>query len=54
MLRDRELPAHTTEVWALTRLTVEAWTALVPPCEAAVVDDMATGTLQGRRRQARR
>jgi hypothetical protein len=54
MLRDRELPAHTTEVWALTSLTVEAWTALVPPCEAAVVDDMATWTLQGRRRQARR
>jgi hypothetical protein len=54
MLQYRDLPAHTTEVLDLTSLTVEEFTALVPPFEAAFLDYMATWTLHGRRRQARR
>jgi hypothetical protein len=54
MLRYRDLPAHTTEISDLTSLTVEEFTALVPPFEAAFLDYMATWTLHGRRRQARR
>jgi hypothetical protein len=54
MLRYRDLSTHTTEVLDLTSLTVEEFTALVPPSEAAFLDDMADWTLPGRRRQARR
>jgi hypothetical protein len=35
MLQYRDLPAHTTEVLDLTSLTVNEFTALVPPFEAA-------------------
>jgi len=39
---------------ALTSLTVDEFTALVPPFESAFLDYMADWTLQGRHRQARR
>jgi Helix-turn-helix of DDE superfamily endonuclease len=35
-------------------LTVDEFTALVPPFEAAFLDDMADWTLHGRQRQVRR
>jgi hypothetical protein len=35
MLRYRDLPPHTTDVLDLTSLTVDEFTALVPPFEAA-------------------
>src|SRR5262249_18989634 len=54
MLRYRDIPPHTTEVLDLTSLTVDEFTALVPPFEAAFLDYMAAWTLHGRRRQARR
>jgi hypothetical protein len=54
MLRYRDLPTHTTEVLDLTSLTVDEFAALVPPFEDAFLDYMATWTLHGRRRQARR
>jgi Helix-turn-helix of DDE superfamily endonuclease len=54
MLRYRDLPTHTTDVLDLTSVTVDEFTALVPPFEAAFLDFMATWTLHGRRRQARR
>jgi Helix-turn-helix of DDE superfamily endonuclease len=54
MLRYRDLPAHTSEVLDLTSLTVDEFTALVPPFEEAFVGYMADWTLHGRRRQARR
>lgn len=54
MLRYRELSPSTTEVLDLTSLTVDECTALVPPFEAAFLDDMADWTLHGRQRQARR
>ena len=38
----------------MTRLTVDEFTALVPPFEAAFLGYMAEWTLHGRRRQARR
>ena len=38
----------------MTSLTVDKFAALVPPFEAAFLDYMATWTLHGRRRQARR
>jgi hypothetical protein len=54
MLRYRDLPTHTTDVCDLTSVTVDEFTALGPPSEAAFLDFMATWTLHGRRRQARR
>jgi hypothetical protein len=54
MLRYRDLPTQTTEVLDLTSLTVDEFTALVPPFETAFLGYMATWTLHGRRRQARR
>lgn len=54
MLRYRDLPTHTTEVLDLTSLTVDEFTALVPPFEEAFLGYMADWTLHGRRRQARR
>jgi hypothetical protein len=54
MLRYRDLPAHTSEVLDLTSLTVDEFTALVPPFEEAFLGYMADWTLHGRRRQARR
>jgi hypothetical protein len=54
MLRYRGLPAHTSEVLDLTSLTVDEFTALVPPFEEAFLGYMADWTLHGRRRQARR
>jgi Helix-turn-helix of DDE superfamily endonuclease len=54
MLRYRDLPTQTTDVLDLTSLTVDEFTALVPPFEAAFLDDMANWTLHGRQRQARR
>jgi hypothetical protein len=54
MVRYRDLPTHTTEMLDLTSLTVDEFTALVPPFEAAFLGYMADWTLHGRRRQARR
>jgi hypothetical protein len=54
MFRYRELPAHTSEVLDLTSLTVDEFTALVPPFEDTFLGYMADWTLEGRRRQARR
>ena len=54
MLRYRDIPTHTTEVLDLTSLTVDEFAALVPPFEAEFLAHMATWTLHGRRRQARR
>jgi Helix-turn-helix of DDE superfamily endonuclease len=54
MLRYRDLSTSTTDVLDLTSLTVDEFTALVPPFEAAFLDDMAEWTLHGRPRQARR
>jgi Helix-turn-helix of DDE superfamily endonuclease len=54
MLRYRDLPTHTTDVLDLTSLTVDEFTALVPPFEAVFMDYMADWTLHGRHRQARR
>ena len=54
MLRYWELSASPTEVLDLTSLTVDECTALVPPFEAAFLDDMADWTRHGRQRQARR
>ena len=54
MLRYRDITPHTTEVLDLTSLTVDEFVALVPTFEAAFLDYMATWTLHGRRRQARR
>jgi hypothetical protein len=54
MLRYDDLPTHTPEVLDLTSLTVDEFTALVPPFEAAFLGYMAEWTLHGRRRQARR
>jgi hypothetical protein len=54
MLRYLELSTSTTDVLALTSLTVDEFTALVPPFESAFLDYMADWTLQGRHRQARR
>jgi hypothetical protein len=54
MLRYRDLPTHTTEVLDVTSLTVEEFTALVGPFEAAFLDYMEDWTLHGRRRQAQR
>jgi hypothetical protein len=54
MLQYRDLPRHTTEVLDLTSLTVDEFTALVAPFEAAFLCYMADWTLHGRRRQARR
>jgi hypothetical protein len=54
MLRYREIPTHTTDLLDLTSLTVDEFTALVPPFEAACLDAMADWTLHGRRRQSRR
>ena len=54
MLRYRDITPHTTEVLDLTSLTVDEFGALVPTFEAAFLDYMATWTLHGRRRQARR
>ena len=54
MWRYRELSPSTPEVLDLTSLTVDELTALVPPFEAAFLDDMADWTLHGRQRQARR
>jgi hypothetical protein len=54
MLRCRDLPAQTSEVLAVTRLTVDELTALVPPLEDGCLGYMAAWTRQGRRRQARR
>lgn len=53
MLRYRDISTHTTDVLDLTSLTVDEFTALVPPFEAAFLDYMAAWTLHGRRRQAR-
>jgi hypothetical protein len=54
MLRYRDLPTHTTEVLALTSLTVDEFSALVPPFEAAFLNYMAEWTTHGRCRLARR
>jgi hypothetical protein len=54
MLRSRDLPAHTTEVLDLTRLTVDEFTVLVLPFAAAFLGAMAAWTLPGRRRPSRR
>lgn len=54
MLRYRDLSTSTTDVLDLTRVTSDEFTALVPPFEAAFLDDMADWTLDGRQRQARR
>jgi hypothetical protein len=54
MLRYRDLSTSTTDVLDLTSVTIDAFTALVPPFEAAFLDDMADWTLDGRQRQARR
>jgi len=54
MLRYREIPTRTTDLLDLTSLTVDEFTALVPPFEAACLDAMADWTLHGRRRQSRR
>ena len=54
MLRYRDIPTHTTEVFDLTSLTVDEFAALVPPFEAAFLACMVEWTLHGRRRQARR
>jgi hypothetical protein len=54
MLRYCDLPTHTTEVLDLTSLTVEEFTALVGPFEAAFLDYLGDWTLHGRRRLARR
>jgi hypothetical protein len=43
-LRYRDLPTHTTEVFDLTRLTVEEFRALVPAFETAFLGDMAEWT----------
>jgi hypothetical protein len=54
MLRYRDLSTSTTDVLDLTSLTVDEFTALVPPFEVAFLDYMADWTLHGRQRQARR
>ena len=54
MLQYRDLSPSTTDVLDLTSLTVDEFTALVPPFEVAFLDDMADWTLHGRQRQARR
>jgi Helix-turn-helix of DDE superfamily endonuclease len=54
MRRYRDLPTHTTDVLDLTSLTVDEFAALVPSFEAAFLGYMASWTLHGRRRQARR
>jgi hypothetical protein len=54
MLRYRDLSTSTPEVLDLTSVTIDEFTALVPPFEAAFLDDMADWTLHGRQRQARR
>lgn len=54
MLRYRDIPTHTTEVLDLTSLTVDEFAALVPPFEVAFLAYMATWTLHGQRRRARR
>jgi hypothetical protein len=54
MLRYRDLPTHTSEVLDLTSLTVDEFTALVPPFEAVFLGYMADWTMEGRRRRARR
>ena len=54
MVRYCDIPTHTTEVLALTSVTVDEFAALVPPFEAACLAYMAAWTLHGRRRQSRR
>ena len=54
MLRYRDIPTHTAEVFALTSVTVDEFAALVPPFAAAFLDYMAAWTLHGRRRPSRR
>jgi hypothetical protein len=54
MLRYRDLSTSTTDVLDLTSVTIDEFTALVPPFEAAFLDYMADWTLDGRQRQARR
>jgi len=54
MLRYRDLPPHTTDVLDLTSLTVDEFTALVLPFEAAFLQYMAAWTFHGRPRQSRR
>jgi Helix-turn-helix of DDE superfamily endonuclease len=54
MLQYRDLATSTTDVLDLTSLTVDEFTALVPPFEVAFLDYMADWTLHGRQRQARR
>src|SRR4029450_14119896 len=54
MLRYHDLPAHSSEVLDLTSLTVDEFTVLVPPFEAAFLGYMAEWTLHGQRRQSRR
>jgi hypothetical protein len=54
MLRYRDLSTSTTEVLDLTSVTIDEFTALVPPFEAAFLDSMADWTLHGRQRPARR
>ena len=48
------MPTHTTEVFDVTRGTVDEVAALVPPFAGAFLDAMAAWTLPGRRRQSRR
>jgi len=54
MLRYRDLSTSTTDVLDLTSVTIDEFTALVPPFEAAFLDYMTDWTLHGRQRQARR
>ena len=54
MLQYHDLPAHSSEVLDLTSLTVDEFTVLVPPFEAAFLGYMAEWTLHGQRRQSRR
>jgi hypothetical protein len=54
MLRYRDLSTSTPEVLGLTSVTIDKFTALVPPFKAAFLDYMADWTLHGRQRQARR
>jgi hypothetical protein len=53
-LRYRALSPSPTDVLDLTSLTVDEFTALVPPFEAAFLDYMVDWTLHGLQRQARR
>ena len=54
MLRDHDMPTPTTEVFDLTRVTVDECAALVPPFAGAFLDSVAAWTRHGRRRQSRR